>query len=75
MSRRGINMSDIPKLLTRLEEYLVATEKARGSSREITKAQPLELELYNIATNTKNRLGAFKALIEDSQGTYGKGKK
>lgn len=65
------NQSDLKKLMERLETFLEATERARGTSGELQKAAPLEIHLYNIATKTKNELTAFKAMVDDFNGVYG----
>lgn len=62
--------SDLTNLTSRLDEFVVAAEKARGNSATLVKAAPLEIHLYNIATRTKRELNEFKALIDDFQGTY-----
>jgi len=65
-----MKQSDIPHLLLEVDKYLTATNKLRGTSQQLVKAAPLEIHLYNLATNMKRELEIFKALLEDTQGTY-----
>jgi hypothetical protein len=62
--------SDIDALLKRIDELLIAANKARGNSSQLINAAPLELHLYNIATYTKRDLEELRAIIQDFTGDY-----
>lgn len=59
-------MSDIPKLITKLETLLQAVELARGTASELHKLEPLEVHLYNMATQMKANLEGYRAMLKDA---------
>jgi len=60
--------SDIDKLLTKSNKLLESIEEARGSSKELIKAPPLEIEFYNIVTLQLNSVKGFIAILKDIKG-------
>lgn len=67
--------SDIDKLLIKLDRLYVANDEARGTSNDLVKAAPLEIEFYNITTRLKRDLDSFQALLKDANGIYMEEKK
>lgn len=65
-----IKKTDVPAALNRIDTFLRAAEKAKGTAAQLTNGAAMEVHLYNIACRTIEQLKNARVTILDLAGEH-----